>query len=70
MTDSEQRDYWEELRTRIAEDGGLYKTDQAVLLAYWQILDNSLKSSRTVLNSEAVDSFFRLAFEMRKSAND
>ena len=51
------------------EDGGLYKTDQAVLLAYWQVLDNSMKSSRSGLKSEAVDNFFLLAFEMRKSAN-
>ncbi len=70
MTDGEQRDHWVELRSRIAEDGGLYQTDQAVLLAYWQVLDNSMKSGRSTISTEAVDRFFRLAFEMRKSAND
>lgn len=70
MTDGEQRDYWAELGSRIEDDGGLYTTDRAVLLAYWQVLDNSMKSARSTISTEAVDRFFRLAFEMRRSAND
>lgn len=70
MTDREKRDYWDDLRGRIAEDGGLYETDRALLLGYWQVLDNSMKSGRTALKAEDVDRFFRLAFEMRHSVQD